>query len=506
MRRRANAALACAIALACAVARGARAVMDPRAGAAANTIDAFGTTMLTATAPEAWRTGATNSAHTAVRFNNHARRALADLAPARAWDAAEAFLLRLDDALVNDASDGVVLHEFNDLPFVKHLDVSIRLEYHAMQQNGVLDRLATCDGAVEGGPSSCMGLQRSAAFSQMQSWWRRLKERYPNGHPYWVAEYLEFDMSGDGVDPTASVFIEHVSLHSGRHAEFVPAVREYFDAIGAATNAPSSEVLFKNVQRVVDLATSDGFNTSIWSAGIMFSRVLDAGKGGIESVRVLIYFNRHDALNSKDAEEDGYASEKTRQMVRLLELLKWTGDYDEFDRIDDFFTDDGGIGSVLQLDVLAREPTNESPSIIGPRVGVEITVGQTYVKDSVMPYLASHLLSSGLAQKDWLMSFTDALCKPTRADALSMRSRLQRPCFIKRRTAADKVELTRDQTGASMLPPISVSASHFKFIVQPGRSLYAKAYVGSQHTFKYCLDTDSISVPNTAVKYEPCSV
>jgi hypothetical protein len=56
-----------------------------------------------------------------------------------------------------------------------------------------------------------------------------------------------------------------------------------------------------------------------------------------------------------------------------------------------------------------------------------------------------------------------------------------------------------------MLPPISISASHFKFIVQPGRSLYAKAYVSSQHKFKYCLDADSITTPNTTVAYELCS-
>ena len=448
-----------------------------------------------------WRRGRANATHTLVRFNNHVRRALNALTTTEAWEKAEMFMRALDGALGESDADFAVLHEFNALPRPTSLDVSIRLEYYGMKMSGVLERLATCDERWNGEGRSCMGLERSKAFATTRRWWKKLRDEYADGHPYWVGEYLEFDMSEDGMNPTASVFIEHTPGNTGRHDEFVPGVREYLAAVGAET----SETLFVNAQRVVDLATADGFDTSIWAAGIMFSRALDASSARIDSVRVLIYFNRHVARNDAEREEDGYASEKTRQMVRLLESLHWTGDYDEFDRIDDLFPNDGGVGSVLQVDVLAREPTADDPSIIGPRVGVEITVAQMGLDNQVVNTLASKMVSAGLAEKSWWLNFTAALCGTPTRDAYNSRSPLYRPCFIKRRTAADKVELLKP-SGEGLLPPISISASHFKFIVQPGRPLYAKAYVGSQHAFKYCVDSDSTKIPHTAPTYNLCRV
>ena len=107
--------------------------------------------------------------------------------------------------------------------------------------------------------------------------------------------------------------------------------------------------------------------THVWAAGIMFSRSMEAKGGVIESVRLLIQFTRHAPRDDAETADDGYRSEKTRQMVRFLELLHWTGDFDEFDRIDDHFLDDGGLGSVLQVDVLDVEPAAAAPSVIGPR-------------------------------------------------------------------------------------------------------------------------------------------
>ena len=493
---------ACFACFACATFARARAIDD---AARATTMDYMRASTFD---DDDWRTGSADVT-SLIRYNNHARRYLHACAPTEAWDAAGRFLSSLDWALAGDDGNANVLHEFNDLPTVKHLDVSLRMDYHASAKNGNLRRLAMCDAAAGrgGGDAWCMGLERSSAFARHRRWWRRLSEEYEEGrHPYWLSEYMEFDMSKGEIDPTASVFLEHLPENTGRHDEYVPALREYFKAIEA--RVPPR--LYDNVQRVIDLVTGEGFDTSIWAAGIMFSRSVAAKDDGkIDSVRLLIHFNRHDKEATKEGDEDdddGYRSEKTRQMVQFLEILHWDGDFDEFDRIDDYFLDDGGVGSVLQVDVLSRAPTDNAPSIIGSRVGVEITVGTVHGKNkNIMPRLGT-LVSEGLADDAWWQNFTGALCAKGRppTDAANAFSVLRRPCVVKRRTAADKREL-RKPDGSGLLPMLAIAASHVKFIVQPGRPLYAKTYVVTQHSMRHCLNTVAYkTTPRGLPEYSLC--
>jgi len=459
-----------------------------------------------------WKHGRTSGAEGMTRYATHARRLLHACAPTAAWDAAERFLESLDASLGGEEANANALFEFNSLEDVRAVDVSVRMDYYASAKNGVLERLATCDPRAgrEAGEAWCLGLERSSAFERHRRWWRRLRERYEDGrHPYWLSEYMEFDMSENEIDPTASVFIEHLPSKTGRDAEYVEALREYLDALGGKT----SEQLYENVRRVVDVALGNEFDAHMWAAGIMFSRSSEAAGGAIESVRLLISFDRHvrrtreekDAVEEdEELDDDGYRSEKTRQMVRFLETLHWSGDYDEFDRIDDYFLDDGGFGSVLQVDVLARAPTEDDPSIIGPRVGVEITVGVAKLSKNIMPRLNT-LVDDGLVDEAWWRNFTGALCesgKPVK-DASNVRALLHRPCTIRRRTAADKREL-RKPDGSGLLPMLSVSVSHLKFIVQPGRRLYVKAYVVVQHPFRHCLDAKAYAAPESLPSYSPC--
>ena len=458
-----------------------------------------------------WKHGRVSGAEGLTRYATHARRLLHACAPPDAWDAAEGFMESLDASLGGAEANANALFEFNSLEDVRAVDVSVRMDYHASARNGVLERLVTCDPRAGRGVGAwCLGLERSSAFERHRRWWRRLRERYEDGrHPYWLSEYMEFDMSENEIDPTASVFIEHLPSRTGRDGEYVAALREYLEALEART----SEQLFENVRRVVDVALGDDFDAHMWAAGIMFSRSSEAAGGAIESVRLLISFDRHlrrtreadDAIEEdEEDEEDGYRSEKTRQMVRFLEMLHWSGDYDEFDRIDDYFLDDGGIGSVLQVDVLAHAPTEDEPSIIGPRVGVEITVGVANPSKNIMPRLNT-LVDDGLVDAAWWRNFTGALCssgKPVE-DASTARSRVRRPCAVRRRTAADKREL-RKPDGSGLLPMLSVAVSHLKFIVQPGRRLHVKAYVVAQHPFRYCLDAKAYAAPGSLPSYAPC--
>ena len=457
-----------------------------------------------ASSSDSWRIG--HASDSLSRYNGHARRLLRDAAPMRAWDAAGRFLDALDGSLADASANGCVLHEFNSLPNVETVDVSVRLDYHAMAKNGNLKRLGVmCDARSERGSGEawCLGLERSTAFERHRKWWRRLSEAYEDGrHPYWLSEYLEFDMHANEVNPTASVFIETIPMVNRRQAEYVPALREYLEAI----EETASERLYENIQAVIDAAMGDGFDTHMWAAGIMFSRSTKTASGTIDSVRVLIHFMRHTPQNgAKDEEEDGYRSEKTRQMVRLLEILNWTGDFDEFDRIDNYFLDDGGLGSVLQLDVLNRAPTVSDPSIIGPRVGVEITIGVADPTKNIMPRLNS-LVDDGLVAPMWWSNFTAALCEPgpPRTDASNARALLRRPCAIRRRTAADKRDLTKND-GSGFHPPLTVAVSHLKFIVQPGRALYVKPYVTTQAPFAWCLDDKAYAEPESLPVYKQCA-
>lgn len=58
----------------------------------------------------------------------------------------------------------------------------------------------------------------------------------------------------------------------------------------------------------------EGFDIFIWVVGIMFScLVVVKDDGKIDSVRLLIYFNRYDKEATKEGDEDdddGYRSEK----------------------------------------------------------------------------------------------------------------------------------------------------------------------------------------------------
>ena len=454
---------------------------------------------------DAWRRGS-GDARTLVRYNNHARRILHASAPGEAWDAAGRFLERLDGALGDERVNGGVLHEFNDLTSVRGLDVSVRVDYHASLKSGVLERLGTCDRDAKraDGEAWCMGLETSRAFvARHQRWWRRLVERYgERGHPYWLSEYMEFDMSEGEIDPTASVFLEHATSGTRRHGEYVDAVREYLDATGVVVKPR----LFDNVRAVIDVAMNGEFDTHVWAAGIMFSRSMEAKGGVIESVRLLIQFTRHAPRDDAETADDGYRSEKTRQMVHFLELLHWTGDFDEFDRIDDHFLDDGGLGSVLQVDVLDVEPAATAPSVIGPRVGVEISVGVTDRRKNILPRL-DVLVDAGLTSAAWWREFADALCArgPPAVDASTARAPVFRPCAVRRRTSADKVELFHP-TENRTLPMLTVAFSHVKFVVQPGRPLYAKTYVVTQHGFKYChVDRDEYAHANATPRYELCA-
>ena len=66
-----------------------------------------------------------------------------------------------------------------------------------------------------------MGLETPPLVARHQRWWRRLVERYgERGHPYWLSEYMEFDMSEGEIDPTASVFLEHATSGTRRHGEY----------------------------------------------------------------------------------------------------------------------------------------------------------------------------------------------------------------------------------------------------------------------------------------------
>ena len=458
-----------------------------------------------------WRVGEGDASDTLVRYNNVVRRYLHALAPASAWDASERFLKGLDSRLLSDANaNGAVLHEFNDLPSVKHLDVSVRLDYHAMRKNGNLDRLVDCDVEARRGDGDawCMGLEASAEFFERhRRWWKHLRDAHPEGHPYFYSEYMEFDMHDGGVDPTASVFLEHSTSPTGRHDEYVPALREYFEAIGATV----SDHLYENVQRVIDVATGDEFSASVWAAGIMFSRSSEAQNGRVDGVRLLMHFRRRRSVDTRvdgdkdDAEDDGYRSDKVRQMARFLDLLEWTGDFDEFDRIDDFLIDEEDIGSVLQVDVFAAAPSSSHPSVIGPRVGVEMPIAVSDPSKNILPQLTS-LVTEGLAEESWWRNFTSALCADGRLllDASNLASRIFRPCAVSRRTAADKREL-RLPNGAGILPMIPVTVSHIKFVAQPRRRLYVKAYTTSHHARAYCLDSDSITRAGSTAEYVRCT-
>jgi len=234
-----------------------------------------------------WKHGRTSGAEGMTRYATHARRLLHACAPTAAWDAAERFLESLDASLGGEEANANALFEFNSLEDVRAVDVSVRMDYYASAKNGVLERLATCDPRAgrEAGEAWCLGLERSSAFERHRRWWRRLRERYEDGrHPYWLSEYMEFDMSENEIDPTASVFIEHLPSKTGRDAEYVEALREYLDALGGKT----SEQLYENVRRVVDVALGNEFDAHMWAAGIMFSRSSEAAGGAIESVRLLI--------------------------------------------------------------------------------------------------------------------------------------------------------------------------------------------------------------------------
>lgn len=458
-----------------------------------------------------WRVGDDDASDSLVRYNNVVRRYLHALAPASAWDASERFLKGLDSRLLSDAeANGAVLHEFNDLPSVKHLDVSVRLDYHAMRKNGNLDRLADCDVEARRGDGEawCMGLEASKAFFERhRRWWKHLRDAHPEGHPYFYSEYMEFDMHDGGVDPTASVFLEHSTSPTGRHDEYVPALREYFKAIGATV----SDLLYDNVQRVIDVAMGDEFSVSVWAAGIMFSRSTDARNGRVDGVRLLMHFRRRRDVDIREddeeeqKEDDGYRSDKVRQMVRFLDLLDWAGDFDEFDRIDDFLIDEEDIGAVLQVDVLSAAPSSSHPSVIGPRVGVEMPIAVSNPSKNILPQLTT-LVTEGLAEESWWRNFTSALCADGRLllDASNLASRIFRPCAVSRRTAADKREL-RLPDDAGILPMIHVTVSHIKFVAQPRRRLYAKAYTTSHHARAYCLDSDSITRPGSTAAYVRCN-
>ena len=442
-----------------------------------------------------WRTGETTDS--LLEYNAHARRLVGDAAPIEAWEGAERFLASLDGSLADASVNGCVLHEFNSLPNVESVDVSVRLEYYAMAKTGMLERLGvTCDprSGRDGGKAWCLGLERSTAFERHRKWWRRLSERYEDGrHPYWLGEYLEFDMDVNEVNPTASVFIEHTPQEDGRHAEYVPALREYLEAIGET----ASERLYENVQAVIDAAKGEGFSTHMWAAGIMFSRSEKAASGTIDGVRVLIRILQHVPQKVAREDEDGYRSGKMRQIVRLLKMLKWSGDFSELDRIHNYLPQDGWVGCVLHVDVLDRVAKESDSSIIGPRVGVEVPISDP--SQNVMPQL-SGLVDDGLVDATWWRNFTSALCEP---DDSVARLPTDQMCAVRQCAVMDNGDLTKID-GIVVCPTITVAVSHFKFIVQPERSLYVKPYISTRRPYRYCLDGDAFSKDHSLPTYHYC--
>ena len=52
---------------------------------------------------------------------------------------------------------------------------------------------------------------------------------------------------------------------------------------------------------------------------------------------------------------------------------------------------------------------------------------------------------------------------------------------------------------------LAIAASHVNFIVQPGRPLYAKTYVVTQHSMRHCLNTVAYkTTPRGLPEYSLC--
>ena len=76
-------------------------------------------------------------------------------------------------------------------------------------------------------------------------------------------------------------------------------------------------------------------------------------------------------------------------------------------------------------------------------------------------------------------------------------------CAVIQCAVMDNGDLTKID-GIVVCPTITVAVSHFKFIVQPERSLYVKPYISTRRPYRYCLDGDAFSKDHSLPTYRDC--
>ena len=483
-------------------------------GTAPNSAGAFASTAQNAGAT--WRTGQVEP--NLVRYGNSQRRLFHSLAPEPQWDGVEKFLRKFDARIISAVSNAHLTLEFNYLPSPNAIDVSFRFLHTGMHFKLMLSRLSSCNASLatgevdnETGARDCMGFQHSPIWPGMQRWFLRLLQE---GDPktgalrYWRATWLEHDMGPDhSVKHLPAIFLETHSRPTGRRL-----ADDAVDGINAYLKTHNQRLTPQHAANVAAIVSTaeDGYGVTLWMCAVFHSRIRRGGVGAmgdIEAVRLVLIFRPRRIDPEADAPPAGSsessssskhhaAKSKTVRIVQdmseFLEKMRWPGDIDEFERIDDY-VENVESGLTLHVDVT---PSADPEALLGPTVGVDVplhTPRENAAKLSMLRYMAE----DGLADPEWWRTMEETLCYPPRDDLGGKKGTRQSRMVVQLREG----ENNEDQPSCEFIPnakadqveshaiflndekpihsPVSVDLSHIKFVVKGGSSLFSKVYVNS---------------------------